>query len=256
MSYMYMYVRMLFTHEIQVAVLISNFVQILQEIQPRWKLTEFLCQYTTRRLPWSTQSLIGYQNSTDEGALQVNDVPTKLAQSDSSTTGMEVDEKDTNPPLQPKKDMLRKSKKRGGDVGKVQYIKSTSAKKKDKRKMEELDKLTTNDLLLICDLFYLPYEYGPRGVHLLKTAHWLISNVDRLSGSQGMADHKPPVREWYESAMHFHDCHKDLCQVVDKFVNITNRDLLYELYNYVSDMRSCMSLVNGYIKWHGKIFSI
>ena len=40
--------------------------------------------------------------------------------------------------------------------------------------------------------------------------------------------------------------------MVDKFVNIPNRVLLYQLYNYVSDMRSVMSMVNSHIKWHGE----
>ena len=40
--------------------------------------------------------------------------------------------------------------------------------------------------------------------------------------------------------------------MVDKFVNIPNRQLLYELYTYVGDMRSVLSMVNGYIKWHGE----
>lgn len=30
------------------------------------------------------------------------------------------------------------------------------------------------------------------------------------------------------------------------------RELLYELYKYVNDMRSNLALVNSYIKWHGE----
>lgn len=40
--------------------------------------------------------------------------------------------------------------------------------------------------------------------------------------------------------------------MVDKFVNIPNRVLLYELYPYVGDMRSVLSMINGSVKWHGK----
>ena len=40
--------------------------------------------------------------------------------------------------------------------------------------------------------------------------------------------------------------------LVDKFVNVPNRVLLYELYNYVSDMRGVISMLNSTIKWHGK----
>ena len=59
------------------------------------------------------------------------------------------------------------------------------------------------------------------------------------------------VKEWFERAMKFHDFYREMAVMVDKFVNIPNRVLLYQLYNYVSDMRSVMSMVNSHIKWHG-----
>ena len=51
--------------------------------------------------------------------------------------------------------------------------------------------------------------------------------------------------------MRYHDNHKDVAILVDKLVNIPNRELLYELYCYISDMRSILSMVNSYIKWNG-----
>jgi len=39
--------------------------------------------------------------------------------------------------------------------------------------------------------------------------------------------------------------------MVDKLMMVPNRVLLYELYSYVSDMRSVLAMVNSYIKWHG-----
>jgi len=38
---------------------------------------------------------------------------------------------------------------------------------------------------------------------------------------------------------------------VDKLVNIPNRELLYDVYAYITDMRSTLALVNSYIKWLG-----
>ncbi len=54
--------------------------------------------------------------------------------------------------------------------------------------------------------------------------------------------------------MRFHDFYREMAQMVDKFVNIPNRVLLYQLYNYISDMRSVTSMVNSHIKWHGEFF--
>ncbi len=52
--------------------------------------------------------------------------------------------------------------------------------------------------------------------------------------------------------MKFHDFYRRMAQMVDKFVNIPNRVLLYQLYNYISDMRSVTAMVNSHIKWHGE----
>ena len=64
------------------------------------------------------------------------------------------------------------------------------------------------------------------------------------------------MKEWFERAMRFHEFYREMALMVDKFVNIPNRVLLYQLYNYVSDMRSVMSMVNSHIKWHGERLSL
>lgn len=38
--------------------------------------------------------------------------------------------------------------------------------------------LTLEDLTLLSELFYLPYEHGPTAVTMLKELHWLRSNGD------------------------------------------------------------------------------
>ena len=60
------------------------------------------------------------------------------------------------------------------------------------------------------------------------------------------------AKHWYETAVDFHDGYRDVIGMVDKLIGIPNRDILYEMYHYVNDMRSVLSLVNAYIKWHGK----
>lgn len=42
----------------------------------------------------------------------------------------------------------------------------------------DLDKqLTHEDLSLLCDLFYLPFEHGGQGIQLLQEFNWLKSNA-------------------------------------------------------------------------------
>lgn len=43
--------------------------------------------------------------------------------------------------------------------------------------------LTVADLTLLCDLFYLPFEHGGSGIHLLQEFHWLKTNAHVLASS-------------------------------------------------------------------------
>ena len=54
------------------------------------------------------------------------------------------------------------------------------AKESGKRKIEELEPLSKNDVETMCDLFYLPFQHGSRGVYLLKEAHWLVQHAGRV----------------------------------------------------------------------------
>ncbi|ELU09423.1 hypothetical protein CAPTEDRAFT_175350 [Capitella teleta] len=125
----------------------------------------------------------------------------------------------------------------------------TGGKDKDKHKktIAELDPLDLDDLYILSDLFCLPFDYGPRAVHFLKKAHWLISNVKLVK--DGASEQKGS--EWNEEAQHFNDCYRNLAILADKIINIPNRDILYDLYSYLSDIRSTLCLINSYIKWHG-----
>jgi len=57
--------------------------------------------------------------------------------------------------------------------------------------------------------------------------------------------------EWYDRASRFSRSYRDVAMAVDKLVNIPNRELLYDVYAYITDMRSTLALVNSYVKWLG-----
>jgi protein O-GlcNAcase/histone acetyltransferase len=69
-----------------------------------------------------------------------------------------------------------------GPLNKDSAKKSNSKSRARSRHLEELGQLELGDLLILCDLFYLPFEHGPYAVHLLKKANWLLNNVQRLQG--------------------------------------------------------------------------
>ena len=66
---------------------------------------------------------------------------------------------------------------------------------------EEENSLTVEDLHLLCDLFYLPYDHGTQGIHLLNEFQWLKENANVVVGTS-QQDLKPEVRFPYNS-VHF-----------------------------------------------------
>lgn len=62
--------------------------------------------------------------------------------------------------------------------------------------------LTIEDLSLLCDLFYLPFEHGGQGLQLLQEFNWLKSNAHLvIAANQQKENSKPEV-----SNMEFKEC--------------------------------------------------
>ena len=48
------------------------------------------------------------------------------------------------------------------------------------------DSITIDDLCLLCDMFYLPYQHGSRAVELLQELSWLVNfNPGKCDESDG-----------------------------------------------------------------------
>lgn len=63
----------------------------------------------------------------------------------------------------------------------------------EQKQLSEKD-ITSDDILLLCDLFYLPFEHGCQGLQLLNEFHWLKINAGVLSGNKvGANCAKPEV---------------------------------------------------------------
>ena len=50
------------------------------------------------------------------------------------------------------------------------------AMKADKH-VTDMAMLTVDDMVLICHLFYLPYEHGPRATAMLHSVAWLLDHL-------------------------------------------------------------------------------
>jgi len=127
-----------------------------------------------------------------------------------------------------------------------------SINKRPRKGCKTGDTLTVSDVVYLCNFFYLPQENGPESDALLKCARWLIDNVSMLARSSPWdRSEKAREDEWFKSATRFSDGYRDLAMVVDHFTDIPNRQLLYDVYTYINDMRTSLALLNSYVKWHG-----
>uniref|UniRef100_A0A8C4WYV4 protein O-GlcNAcase n=1 Tax=Eptatretus burgeri TaxID=7764 RepID=A0A8C4WYV4_EPTBU len=113
-----------------------------------------------------------------------------------------------------------------------------------------IEPVTMEDLGLLADLFYLPYEHGPRAVQLLRNFHWLKVN----SGSVGVSKDddesiSAQVEEWRTRAALFDQLSCRVTQMFTRLSNIANRRILYDLYPYIWDIKSIISLVKSFVKW-------
>ncbi|XP_072388676.1 protein O-GlcNAcase isoform X2 [Diabrotica undecimpunctata] len=112
--------------------------------------------------------------------------------------------------------------------------------------------LTCDDLALLCDLFYLPFEHGGQGLQLLQEFNWLKSNAHLvIIANQREDKSSPEVQEWFTRAEKMNEISQAMNRLFEHMSTCNNRELLYDLYSYIWDMRAVVSLLNSYVKWLG-----
>lgn len=155
------------------------------------------------------------------------------------------------------------------------------------QELVDIDKqLTHEDLSLLCDLFYLPFEHGGQGIQLLQEFNWLKSNAyvvmkkskEEESTSESDVSYITSkviylfiyylcctifisfsflifqIEEWHLRAAKLNDMCNGVNRLFQRLTYCNNRELLYDLYAYVWDMRGVVSLLNSYVKWLGKLY--
>uniref|UniRef100_A0A8C8K545 Protein O-GlcNAcase n=1 Tax=Oncorhynchus tshawytscha TaxID=74940 RepID=A0A8C8K545_ONCTS len=110
--------------------------------------------------------------------------------------------------------------------------------------------LSLEDLTLLAELFYLPYEYGPKALHMLKEFNWLRANSSTVSvNCEGKEPEK--VAEWKCRAEKFEEMCCSVIQMFTRLSNSANRTILYDLYPYIWDIKSITSMVKSFVQWLG-----
>uniref|UniRef100_A0A674C824 Protein O-GlcNAcase n=1 Tax=Salmo trutta TaxID=8032 RepID=A0A674C824_SALTR len=118
------------------------------------------------------------------------------------------------------------------------------------------ESLSLEDLTLLAELFYLPYEYGPKALHMLKEFNWLRANCSTVGvDCKGKEPEKVgewlPSVEWQSRAERFEEMCCSVIQMFTRLSNSANRTILYDLYPYIWDIKSIMSMVKSFVQWLG-----
>jgi len=109
--------------------------------------------------------------------------------------------------------------------------------------------ITSDDVLLLCEMFYLPYEHGERGAQLLSEFIWLKDNaIDYLKPVL-----KEKVEEWVGHAKEFHMTCQLVQDMYERFLEISNKRLLEQLFPYLFDAKEAVFHISKYVKWLGSI---
>lgn len=122
---------------------------------------------------------------------------------------------------------------------------------------EKQPQITTDDISLLCDLFYLPFEHGNRALQLLNEFNWLKSNASVLvnadpphrTGIRNLETASPEIQEWFERADRFYRLSQLVIILAKKLAGCANRELCFELFSYIWDIAGVVTLLTGFIKW-------
>ncbi|XP_014894150.1 protein O-GlcNAcase [Poecilia latipinna] len=102
--------------------------------------------------------------------------------------------------------------------------------------------LTLDDLNLLSDLFYLPYEHGATARTMLEELDWLRTHREAAAAQ---------TEEWRGRAGKFDSMCDAVVQMFNRLSNAPNRSVLYDLYNYICDIKSGVGLARAYVKTLG-----
>uniref|UniRef100_A0A8D3CM15 Protein O-GlcNAcase n=1 Tax=Scophthalmus maximus TaxID=52904 RepID=A0A8D3CM15_SCOMX len=110
--------------------------------------------------------------------------------------------------------------------------------------------LTLEDLSLLAELFYLPYEHGSKAMQMLKEFDWLRANSSVVSVNCKRKESEK-VAEWQLRAEKFEEMCCSVIQMFTRLSNTANRTILYDLYPYIWDVKSIISMVKSFVQWLG-----
>ncbi|XP_056266227.1 protein O-GlcNAcase isoform X3 [Pseudoliparis swirei] len=126
------------------------------------------------------------------------------------------------------------------DVGEGSYVPGAG-----ENPLYTAEPLTLADLKLLSDIFHLPYEYGPTARTMLRELDWLKRH------GWAVAAETDVTAEWRSRAQRFDGLCEAVVQMFNRLSNAPNRRILYDLYDYICDIKSGVGLARAYVKTLG-----
>ena len=113
--------------------------------------------------------------------------------------------------------------------------------------------LTSEDIHLLVDLFYLPFEHGSVGVNMLQEIHYLKMNAHIITEVKFNAEEEQiaAATEWRERAQKFQEVVSTIGRLTERLCNSPNQGLIYDLYPYVWDLWATAALAGSFVEWLG-----
>lgn len=96
------------------------------------------------------------------------------------------------------------------------------------------DAIGLEELELLGDFFYLPFDHGPRAAALLEDARALL---------------EAPPASWGTRLDRLRDTVASVERLAVKITELDNRDLLYSLHGYMWELRHELAALLGYLDW-------
>ncbi|KAK7484904.1 hypothetical protein BaRGS_00023824 [Batillaria attramentaria] len=114
--------------------------------------------------------------------------------------------------------------------------------------------LTVEDIGLLVDLFYLPFEHGSRACQLLNSLHWLVNNVHSVTPAKKESEENGSLlqyKEWQNRAADFEQTVAATDILLRRLFYSPNKSVLCCVHAYVWDLKCTLSVCLAYVRWLG-----
>uniref|UniRef100_A0AAY4E1M5 Protein O-GlcNAcase n=1 Tax=Denticeps clupeoides TaxID=299321 RepID=A0AAY4E1M5_9TELE len=194
-----------------------------------------------------------------EAKADVSQILTEIVQDKMTTEELRLMDTDKESIAESKSPEMSVQEDSGSDIAPMQTddqltIKELFVPGPNEKPLFSAEALTLDDLTLLAELFYLPYEHGPKAMQMLKEFNWLRANSSVVSVNSKNKDPEKSwqsVLEWRSRAEKFEEMCSSVIQMFTRLSNSANRTILYDLYPYVWDIKSIISMVKSFVQWLG-----